>query len=72
MKILPESPAINEEAERLVREENVFTNIVLTHCGWDFDKEIASNASEKISLIVSGHSHSFMYTGGKSIILFFM
>lgn len=60
----PESSTINEEAERLVREEGVFTNIVLSHCGYEIDKQIASNASAKISLIVGGHSHSFLYTGG--------
>ncbi|KAJ8967992.1 hypothetical protein NQ314_002526 [Rhamnusium bicolor] len=60
-----ESPSVNEEAERLVREEDVFTNIVLSHSGYDIEKAMAANASEKISLIVGGHSHSFLYTGDK-------
>lgn len=59
-----ESPSVNEEAERLVREEGVFTNIVLSHSGYEIDKQIAENASERISLIVGAHSHSFLYTGG--------
>ncbi|XP_030758221.1 apyrase-like [Sitophilus oryzae] len=63
LKFLPESSTVNEEAERLVREEGVFTNIVLSHVGYDIDKEIAANASEKIGLIVGGHSHTFLYSG---------
>lgn len=60
----PESASVNAEAERLVREEGVFTNIVLSHVGYDIDQEIAANASEKIGLIVGAHSHTFLYTGG--------
>lgn len=56
---------MNEEAERLVREEGVFTNIVLSHSGYDVDQQMAANASDKISLIVGAHSHTFLYTGGK-------
>ncbi|XP_018574618.1 apyrase [Anoplophora glabripennis] len=58
-----ESPSVNAEAERLVKEEGVFTNIVLSHAGYDVDQAIAANASEKISLIVGGHTHTFLYTG---------
>nr|XP_023014359.1 apyrase-like isoform X3 [Leptinotarsa decemlineata] len=63
LKFLLESPSVNAEAERLVKEEGVFTNIVLSHSGYDIDKKIAANASEKISLIVGGHSHTFLFTG---------
>ncbi|XP_066156466.1 apyrase [Euwallacea fornicatus] len=59
----PESSSVNAEAERLVKEEGVFTNIVLSHCGYDVDQEIAANASEKIGLIVGAHSHTFLWTG---------
>ncbi|XP_074040522.1 apyrase [Leptinotarsa decemlineata] len=65
LKFLPVSPSVNEEAERLVREEGVFTNIVLSHAAYEVDQIIAQNASEKISLIVGGHSHSYLYTGDK-------
>ncbi|KAJ8967993.1 hypothetical protein NQ314_002527 [Rhamnusium bicolor] len=65
LKFYPESPSINAEAERLVKEEGVFTNIVLSHSGYNVDQAIAANASEKISLIVGGHTHTFLYTGGK-------
>ncbi|XP_057652348.1 apyrase-like isoform X1 [Diorhabda carinulata] len=58
-----ESASVNAEAERLVKEENVYTVIVLSHSGYDVDKKIAQNASEKISLIVGAHSHSFLWTG---------
>lgn len=61
-----ESPSVNDEADRLVREEGVFTNIVLSHSGYDVDKVIAANASEKISLVVGAHSHTFLYTGGRN------
>nr|XP_023023172.1 apyrase-like [Leptinotarsa decemlineata] len=65
LKFLPESASVNEEAERLVREEDVFTNIVLSHSGYSIDKEIAANASTSISLIVGGHTHTFLFTGDK-------
>ncbi|KYB29062.1 Apyrase-like Protein [Tribolium castaneum] len=61
--LLKESESVNTEAERLVREEGVFTNIVLSHCGYDVEKAIAANATSKISLVVGGHTHSFLYTG---------
>ncbi|KAL1492215.1 hypothetical protein ABEB36_012697 [Hypothenemus hampei] len=59
----PESASVNAEAERLVSEEGVFTNIVLSHSGYDVDQTIAANASEKIGLIVGAHSHTFLFTG---------
>ncbi|CAG9765345.1 unnamed protein product [Ceutorhynchus assimilis] len=60
---LPESASVNAEAERLVKEEGVFTNIVLSHVGYDIDQQIAANATGKIGLIVGGHSNTFLYTG---------
>ncbi|KAG5888870.1 hypothetical protein JTB14_004823 [Gonioctena quinquepunctata] len=63
LKFLPVSPSVNEEAERLVREEGVFTNIVLSHAGYEVEHDIAKNASKKIGLIVGGHSHTFLYSG---------
>ncbi|KAJ8919180.1 hypothetical protein NQ315_012167 [Exocentrus adspersus] len=63
LKFYSESASVNEEAERLVREEGVFTNIVVSHSGYETEIAIAENASEKISLIVGGHSHTFLYTG---------
>jgi 2',3'-cyclic-nucleotide 2'-phosphodiesterase (5'-nucleotidase family) len=54
-------------AERLAKEENVFTNIVLSHSGYDVEQQIAkkATAASKIGLIVGGHSHTFLYTGGR-------
>nr|XP_023023869.1 apyrase [Leptinotarsa decemlineata] len=66
LKFFPESASVNAEAERLVREEQVFTIIVLSHSGYDVEQQIAANATEKISLVVGGHSHTFLYTGDKS------
>ncbi|CAH1112590.1 unnamed protein product [Psylliodes chrysocephalus] len=63
LSFFQESVSVNAEAERLVREEGVYTIIVLSHSGYDVDKIIAQNASERISLIVGGHSHTFLYTG---------
>ncbi|VEN61869.1 unnamed protein product [Callosobruchus maculatus] len=63
LKFLPESASVNAEADRLIKQEGVFTNIVLSHAGYDKDLMIAENASEKISLIVGGHTHTFLYTG---------
>ncbi|KAJ8919181.1 hypothetical protein NQ315_012168 [Exocentrus adspersus] len=63
LTFFPESPSVNAEAERLVKEEGVFTNIILSHAGYDVDQSIAANASDKISLIVGAHTHTFLYTG---------
>ncbi|XP_072380141.1 apyrase [Diabrotica undecimpunctata] len=63
LKFFDESTSVNAEAERLIKEENVFTIIVLSHSGYDVDLRIAQNAHEKISLIVGGHSHTFLWTG---------
>ncbi|CAH0559286.1 unnamed protein product [Brassicogethes aeneus] len=66
LKFLEESSSVNTEAEKLMAEEDVFTIIVLSHCGYDADKIIAKNATKKIALIVGGHSHSFLFTGEPS------
>ncbi|XP_064212299.1 uncharacterized protein LOC661310 [Tribolium castaneum] len=65
LSFLDESESVNTEAERLVKEEGVFTNIVLSHSGYDIEQEIARKATKasKISLVVGGHSHTFLYTG---------
>ncbi|XP_057660170.1 apyrase-like [Diorhabda carinulata] len=63
LKFYDESESINKEAERLVEEESVFTNIILSHCGYEIDQQLARNASEKISIIVGAHSHTFLFTG---------
>lgn len=46
-----------------MNEENVFTNIVVSHCGYEADKHIAENVGHKIGLIVGGHSHTLLYSG---------
>ncbi|VEN61872.1 unnamed protein product [Callosobruchus maculatus] len=53
LRFLPESASVNAEAERLVEEEGVFTVIVLSHSGYDHDRLMAKNASDKISLIIT-------------------
>ncbi|KAJ3627081.1 hypothetical protein MTP99_014488 [Tenebrio molitor] len=65
LKFFDESESVNAEAERLVKEENVFTNVVLSHSGYDTEQEIAkkATAASKIGLVVGGHSHTFLYTG---------
>ncbi|XP_060524942.1 apyrase-like isoform X2 [Cylas formicarius] len=63
LKLLDESASVNAEAERLVKEEGVFTVVVLSHAGYEVDKHIAANAADKIGLIVGAHTHSFLYTG---------
>ncbi|KAJ3665034.1 hypothetical protein Zmor_000550 [Zophobas morio] len=65
LKFYDESESVNAEAERLVNEENVFTNIVLSHSGYDTEQEIAkkATAASKIGLVVGAHSHTFLYTG---------
>ncbi|KAB0793969.1 hypothetical protein PPYR_13589 [Photinus pyralis] len=66
LKFYEESTSVNNEADRLVKEENVTTVIVLSHCGYIIEKEIARKAAPGISLIVGAHSHSFLYTGNNT------
>lgn len=48
-----------------MKQENCSTIIVLSHCGIDIDKMIARHAVPGISLIVGGHTHTFLYSGNK-------
>lgn len=61
--MLDEVSSINKEAQRLVNEEDVFTNIVISHCGYQEEKSFAQLTGPKISVFVGGHSHSLLYTG---------
>ncbi|XP_064489233.1 protein 5NUC-like isoform X5 [Ornithodoros turicata] len=54
---------IRQEARRL-RNTGVKVLIALTQVGYQEDLRLASNISE-ISLVVGGHSHTFLYTGTK-------
>ncbi|XP_017045843.1 apyrase isoform X3 [Drosophila ficusphila] len=57
-----ESDTIREEAKQL-KEQGANIIIVISHCGYDVDKEIAANAGDWIDVIVGSHSHTFLYTG---------
>lgn len=61
INILPEVEAVREEVEKL-KAEGINIIIVLSHCGFEVDREIALNGGD-IDLIVGGHSHSFLYSG---------
>ncbi|KAK9891687.1 hypothetical protein WA026_015655 [Henosepilachna vigintioctopunctata] len=63
LKFFDESESINAEAERLVKEHNVFTNIIISHCGYELEQDMAKKARGKISVIVGGHTHSLLWTG---------
>ncbi|GJQ83469.1 hypothetical protein Trydic_g8594 [Trypoxylus dichotomus] len=63
LRFLDESESVNQEAQRLLDEEDVFTVIVLSHCGYDVDQQIAAKAIPGITVIVGGHSHTLLYTG---------
>ncbi|XP_063911902.1 apyrase-like isoform X5 [Zophobas morio] len=56
-----ELDSVYNEAKRL--EQEVFANIVLSHCGYNLDLEMARNSSSKIRVIVGGHTDTFLYTG---------
>ncbi|KAL1450496.1 hypothetical protein WDU94_002859, partial [Cyamophila willieti] len=62
LRILDEITSVNEEAERLVQEDKVDIVIVLSHAGVDEDQVVAK-ASKHVSIIVGGHSHTFLYSG---------
>ncbi|XP_030377933.1 apyrase isoform X2 [Scaptodrosophila lebanonensis] len=57
-----ESEAIREEAVEL-QKEGADIIIVISHCGYDVDKEIARQAGDIVDVIVGAHSHTFLYTG---------
>ncbi|XP_061392520.1 apyrase-like [Musca vetustissima] len=57
-----ESETILEEAEKL-KAQGANIIIVLSHCGYDVDKLIASKAGSVVDVIVGSHSHTFLYTG---------
>ncbi|KRT82056.1 hypothetical protein AMK59_3653 [Oryctes borbonicus] len=63
LSFLDEINSTNTEAKRLLREEGVFTVIVLSHCGYELEKQIARQAIVGISLIVGGHSNTLLYNG---------
>ncbi|CAH2094000.1 unnamed protein product [Euphydryas editha] len=53
---------VQKEAQFLT-EQGVDIIIVLSHCGLDIDKKIASTVGENIDVIVGGHSHSLLWNG---------
>jgi 5'-nucleotidase len=62
LKFTRESEAVKEEAKKLKRN-GINIIIVLSHCGLEVDKKIAQYGGTDISIIVGGHSHSFLFTG---------
>lgn len=61
LNILPEVEAVQEEVAKLVAE-GINIIIVLSHCGFETDREIAKHGGP-IDIIVGGHSHSFLFSG---------
>lgn len=53
---------VKKEAQELA-ESGIDIIIVLSHCGLDVDKKIASDVGENIDVIIGGHSHSLLWTG---------
>ncbi|XP_046964139.1 apyrase-like [Vanessa cardui] len=48
---------------QILTDQGVDIIILLSHCGLDIDKQIASMVGEKIDVIVGGHSHSLLWNG---------
>ena len=63
IRFLDEVSCVKEEASKL-KNSGVDIIIGLGHAGYDVDKELAKEV-EHLDLIVGGHSHTFLYTGGK-------
>ncbi|KAF9823704.1 hypothetical protein SFRURICE_001412 [Spodoptera frugiperda] len=59
---IPHIEATKREARALYRK-GVDIIILLSHCGFEADKEIARDAGEHIDIIVGGHSHSLLWNG---------
>uniref|UniRef100_A0A8D8VZ06 apyrase n=1 Tax=Cacopsylla melanoneura TaxID=428564 RepID=A0A8D8VZ06_9HEMI len=62
LRILDEIASVNAEADRLVQEDKVDIVIVLSHAGVELDQVVAK-ASKHVSIVVGGHSHTFLYSG---------
>ena len=58
-------PAIQTEVNRL-RELSVNKVFVLGHGGYELDQKIAKQVTG-IDVVVGGHSHTFLYTGGSIV-----
>jgi 5'-nucleotidase len=63
LKFKDEIETVKTEARNLKHNLGVDIVIVLSHCGIKNDREIAKHAGSDISIIVGGHSHTFLYTG---------
>lgn len=62
LRFYNESESVKKEAAKL-KAQGVNIIIVLSHCGYDIDQIIAAHGGPDISVIVGGHTHSFLYTG---------
>lgn len=62
MKLLDEIETVRNEAEKLTND-GIDIIVVLSHSGIDVDFEIAKKAGPHVDIIVSSHTHTFMYTG---------
>ncbi|XP_050552692.1 apyrase-like [Spodoptera frugiperda] len=62
VKFTDPKEATKREARALYRK-GVDIIILLSHCGFEADKEIARDAGEHIDIIVGGHSHSLLWNG---------
>lgn len=56
---------MRKEAANL-KSQGIDIIIVLSHCGLDVDLVIAEKGGPDISVIVGGHTHTFMYSGPHS------
>ncbi|PWA01134.1 hypothetical protein BB558_002787 [Smittium angustum] len=48
---------------KILNDKGIQRIILLTHIGYEFDKKLASMINPGVSVIVGGHSHSFLYSG---------
>ncbi|XP_059051147.1 apyrase-like [Achroia grisella] len=53
---------VKKESQALT-EKGIDIIIVLSHCGLEVDKKIASEVGENIDIIIGGHSHSLLWNG---------
>ncbi|XP_023948199.2 apyrase [Bicyclus anynana] len=62
VKFLDPIAVVQREAQ-ILTDKGVDIIIVLSHCGLEVDKKIASTVGENIDVIVGGHSHSLLWNG---------
>ncbi|EAT36584.1 AAEL011346-PA [Aedes aegypti] len=65
LRFLDEASSVKSEAQ-ILKNQGIDIIVVLSHCGVDVDRRIATEGGEHVDIIVGGHSHTFLYSGNNT------